>query len=152
MAGRRVGTALLVAFVVAGVVGLLGYRESTSQAGANGAHLAVDHPGVVRVGQEARTRISLTNDRWWPEEVTIGVLTEHLAMFDAPQWSPEPVEQRRDGEWTYLTFAVERTSTLVVDVSAPAGSGGGVTVPGSVRLAAPDIPPIQVDFQTLVLP
>ena len=131
---RRIGTTVLTLFVLAGLVGVFGVRESTVHGSGGGYDVSVHHASVARAGSDVPWRVTIRREDGFDSAVTLALTADYLRIYEHQGWFPEPTDQTRDGEWLYLTFAAPQGPELVIDLdayvqpNAPVGAGGEVSV------------------------
>jgi hypothetical protein len=86
---RRVLLAVLVAFVLAGVTGLLGPKTATATATANGYTFAVTYPEVTRPGLPVRWEFVAAHAGGFSGPVTITFPLDYLHFFDLTNIEPD---------------------------------------------------------------
>ncbi len=149
---RRAFLALLVAFVLAGLLGFLGVRTATGHASEDGWTVTVEHASVARSGLDVPWHVVVRHPGGFDDDVTLAVTGRYFDIFETQGFVPEPSDETRDGDTRYLTFAKPSGDTLVVDFdayvqpSAQRGRSGTVAVVDDGRRVA------AVDFHTTLLP
>lgn len=149
---RRGFLTLLLCFVLAGVLGLLGVRSSTARASEDGWTVSVLHASVSRSGLDTPWEVTVTHAGGFSGDVTLAVTADYFDIFETQGFNPEPSDESRDGTTRYLTFKAPPGDTLKVSFDAyiqPASqvgrSGTLSVVDGGRRLAS-------VDFKTFLMP
>ena len=125
---RRFFLALLSLVLVAGLLGLLGVRSTTSEGAADGWTLSLEHAAVARAGLDVPFTATVTHDGGFDEKVTLAVTGDYFDLYETQGFNPVPSETSRDGELFYLTFdAPPEGDTLGGDVRRlhPAGRPTG---------------------------
>ncbi len=131
---RRIGTAVLAAFVLAGLAGVFGVQVATAHASGGGYDVSIQHASIARAGLDVPWRVTVRREGGFDSAVTLAMTADYLRIFEHQGWAPEPTDQVRDGEWLYLTFAAPEGPELIVDLdtyvqpSAPVGASGQVGV------------------------
>lgn len=116
--GRRVGSAVLLVFVLAGASGALGVRSTTSRTTEGDVTVAVTYAATARSGLDVPWQVTVQRDGGFDAELTLAVTGDYFEIFESQGLDPEPTEETRDGEWLYLTFAAPDGDTFVVDFDA----------------------------------
>lgn len=153
--GRRVGLAVLTAFVLLGLLGVLGTRTAETSASGGGYELTVTYPQVTRSGHAVRFEVEVRRAGGFPAEepVRLRVLGKYYDLFDENGFSPQPDSETADDEWVVDEFAAPDGDTLLVSVDTrvePArnrGEDGAVEV-----LDERGEPVVGVRFRTWVVP
>ena len=150
---RRVFLALLVLMLVAGVLGLLGVRESTVDAEGDGWTLELEYPSVARAGLDVPVTATVTREGGFGQQVTLAITGTYLDLYETQGFNPEPDKTSRDGELLYLTFeAPPAGETFVVTYdayiqpAAQSGAGGELSIVDQGRTV------VTVDFETRIWP
>ena len=149
---RRGFLALLLAFVLAGVVGLLGVRTVTGSAEEAGWSLSLTHAATARAGLDVPWRVTVTHPGGFPKQFTLAVTGDYFDIYEEQGFRPEPSETTRDGDTLFLTFTAPVGDTFVLDFdayiqpSSQRGRSGTISVmDDGARVAT-------VDFDTRVMP
>lgn len=112
----RTAVLILAAAVVAAcLAGLLGGRDASTTASANGYDLKVDYPQISRGGLPTEWRIQVTRPGGISAPLTVAVTRDYLDMFDLQTILPEPALQAGDPQYLYFSF--ERSPGGTFDVS-----------------------------------
>lgn len=150
--GRRAFLVALLGFVIAGLLGFLGVRVTTSTAEEEGWRVEVEHASISRTGIDTPWQVTVRREGGFDRELTLAVTGDYFDIFETQGFTPEPAESTRDGEMLYLTFTAPQGETFVPDYDAyiqPAsqvGRSGTVAVVDAGELVA------AVDFRTTLLP
>lgn len=118
---RGVAVALVGAVVLLGISGGLGVRVESSRASGNGLTIDVSYARVTRGGLATPFAITVTAEEGsaLPAELTVGVTSNYLALFDDNGMEPTPSQSHNTPETTWWTFEVgEGERTLVVELDA----------------------------------
>ena len=104
---RRIGLVLLALFVLAGAVGLLGTRTTTTAASGSGYDLTVTHPSVSRSGHAVKVEVEVRKDGGFdPEEpIRLRMRSAYFELFDENAFTPQPDAETSDATWTYDEFS-----------------------------------------------
>jgi hypothetical protein len=150
---RRGFLVLLFLFVLAGLIGLLGVRTTTSRASEADWTLSLRHASIARAGLDVPWEVTVTHQGGFDsDEVVLAVTGEYFDIFESQGFNPEPSDETRDSATRYLTFNAPPGDTLKVSYDAyiqPAsqiGRSGTVSVVDGGRRVA------SVDFRTFLLP
>ena len=149
---RRGFVSVLLLFVLAGLLGLLGVRTGTARSEIAGWSVAVEHAAVARSGLDVPWQVTVTHPGGFGDELTLAVTGDYFEIFESQGFDPEPADETRDGGTLYLTFQAPPGDTFVlaydayVQPSAQLGRDGSVAVlVDGERVAA-------TDFRTRLLP
>ena len=146
--------AVLVAILVAGLVGLLGIRSRTAEANADGYDLRVHYASIARPGVEVPLDIQVQRDDGFTGEVTLAVSSSYLSALDAQSPQPEPRSATSDGDVVVLQFDPPPGDTFAVSWEAqvdPAANMGRKEATIAV-MGADGAPEVGVSIRTWVLP
>ena len=153
--GRRIGLVLLAVFVLAGGVGLLGTRTTTTTAAADGYVLTVTHPSVSRSGHAVKVEVEVRKEGGFDtsEPIRMRMRSAYFDLFDENGFTPQPDGETSDGEWTYDDFVPPRGDVFIVSVDTriePARNSGER---GEVSLVDDQGRPfLTVRFRTRLMP
>ena len=151
--GRRFFLVLLSLTLLAGLIGLLGVRSTTSEDSADGWTLSLEHAAVARAGLDVPFTATVTHEGGFGEQVTLAVSGDYFDIYETQGFNPVPSETSRDGDLFYLTFdSPPEGDTLVVTYDAyiqPAAQRGK---DGTVSVLDQGLPVVTVDFETRLLP
>ena len=152
---RRAFLLALAAFVLAGLLGLLGVHTTTTSSASGGWTVSVRHASIARAGLDVPWQVTVRHPGGFGDEVTLAVTGSYFDIFETQGFSPAATEETRDADTWYLTFTAPPGETFVVSYDAyiqPAaqrGQAGTVTVlDGGPEAAAV----ATVDFRTRLLP
>jgi hypothetical protein len=150
---RRGFLVILALTLVAGLVGLLGVRTSTTLAEADGWALELEHASVARPGLDVPFTATVTREGGFGQQVTLAITGTYLDLYETQGFNPEPDTTSRDGDLLYLTFeAPPDGETFVVTYdayiqpAAQSGAGGELSIIDQGRAV------VTVDFETRVWP
>lgn len=150
---RRGFLAVLLCFVLAGVLGLLGVHTRTAQASESGWTVSVRYAGIARAGLDVPWEVTVRHAGGFSSDsVTLAVTDGYFDIFESQGVDPEPSDETADGSTLYMTFNAPPGDTLKVSFdiyvqpSSQIGRSGTVSVVDHGRRVAP------VDFRTFLLP
>jgi hypothetical protein len=146
---------VILALVLAGVVGLLGVRAGHATASEDGLTLTVDHAAITRPGLATPFAmvVESTDGSPLPATLTTRVSSDYLAMFDENGLEPDPVSSFRSETWTWWEFEVPGGSSVLeifFDVRLEPGVQWGRQATAAVEIEGRET--VAVDFATWVLP
>ena len=150
---RRVGATLLVAFVLAGAVGLFGTRTGTASAEGGGYRVEVTYPQVSRPGHAVRFEVRVHRDGGLPDPVRVRMDGSYFDLFDENAFDPDADAQTSDLRYSYLEYAPPDGDDLLivsdtrVEPDRQRGESGEVAV-----LDASGAPVVVVRFRTRIWP
>lgn len=152
--GLRYATKGLLGLAVAlSLLGVLGVRTTTVAAEEGGYHLEVLHASVTRGGLATPFQVTVSRQGGLPEQVTLRLSSEYLAMFDQNRVDPEPSDSYADGTWTSWTFSVPAgESVLRVDLDATLEPAVQWGKDGEVAVMESGSPVTTVRIRTWVAP
>ena len=149
---RRGFLSLLLVFVLAGVVGLLGVHTVTSQASEDGWSMSLRHAGIARPGLDVPWEVTVSHAGGFDHDITLAVTAAYFDIFETQGFHPEPSEETSDGSTLYLTFTAPPGDTLrvafdaYIQPSSQRGRSGTLSVlDGDQRVAS-------IDFKTFLMP
>lgn len=150
---RRGFLTLLLAFVVAGLMGVLGVRTQTVVHRESGWTLQLEHASVARAGLDVPWEVTVFRSGGFDGPITLAVTGEYLDIFESQAFHPEPSASRRDAQLLYLEFepppAGER---FVVAYDAYIQPASQVGADGSVSVLDGGVAVATVEFRTSLLP
>jgi hypothetical protein len=151
---RRLVFCLLTAFLVLGVVGVLGPRTGETSATGEGWEVAVTYPRITRPGLSARVTFEIRRPGGFDLPAVLAVESSYLDAFDESSVEPEPVEATADASRSIWTFAAPTSGdTLVVDVSGRVEPGLQLRkLSGRAEIVVADRPAVSVAWKTYVTP
>jgi hypothetical protein len=152
--GRRALLAILVAILVAGLIGLLGIRTRTAERNANGYDLQVHYASIARPGVEVPFDIEVHRDGGFPNGVTLAVPSSYLSALDAQSPQPEPKSTTSDGDVVLLQFDPPPGDTFGVAWEAQIDSAANMgRKEATITVIGDDgARPVSVSIRTWVLP
>ena len=103
---RRIGIAILVTFVIAGLFGLFGHRQATVTSTGSGYAVKVSYPRVTRGGLAANwsVRVERLDGSPLPAGVEVRSTADYFSIFDENGLDPEPASVWSDGRVLTWTF------------------------------------------------
>ena len=114
---RRVGLVVLTAFVLAGAVGLLGTRTSTTTVRAEEYSMTVTYPRISRPGHAVRVQVEVQRDGGWGGDLLVlRYATEWFDMFDENAFTPAPESETAGPGFTEDEFATPDGDVFVMTV------------------------------------
>lgn len=152
MAWRRIGAGVLIAIVVAGLLGLLGDRDGRRSAEADGHTLTLAYPQSARTGLDRPWELVVVSEDGFGPEITLAVTADYFEFYEHQGIDPEPSDVTRDGEYLYWTFTAPEGDTFRVSVDhyvQPAAQVGGS---GTVALILDGERVAPIEFATFVFP
>lgn len=149
---RRGFLTLLLAFVLAGLTGLLGVRSTTASAEQQGWSLSLRHAGVARAGLDVPWQVTVRHEGGFDADVVLAVTGDYFDIYETQGFSPEPSDDTRDGTTRYLTFAAPPGDTLVVSYDGYIQPSSQAGRDGTLSVDVNGSPVVSVDFDTFLLP
>lgn len=149
---RRGFLALLLAFVLAGMGGLLGVRTSTAETSASGYDLSLRYASTARAGLDVPWQVTLTHPRGFAHDVTLAITGDYFDIYETQGFAPEPSDSTRGPDALYLTFAAPPGDTLVVSYDAYIQPSAQLGREGTLSVLEDGAPVVSVSFSTRLLP
>lgn len=150
---HRAGVSLLIVFVAAGIVGLLGPRAGVVRASADGYDLEVEHAAITRAGVPAPLHLRVTREGGFPGPVQIALCDDWFDHQDFQSWYPTPSSEVGEADQLVYEFDPPTGDTLEVSLdahTAPGDFGGRDRC--SIELLENDVAVATVEFTTWRLP
>jgi hypothetical protein len=149
---RRVAIAALAVFVLAGLVGVFGYRTGSLTASGGGYELRLSYPLVGRPGVPVQWILHVHRDGGLPSKLTIGTSIGYFDLLEMNSIEPEPSGMTSvSGRvlWTFDTPGGE-DMTILVDayVSPNARRGASATT----AILEDGAQAVSLSFRTRVAP
>jgi hypothetical protein len=116
--GRRLLLALLVAILVAGLIGVLGIRTRTAESSGNEYDLQVHYASIARPGVAVPFDIQVHRDGGFDAPVTLAVPSSYLSALDAQTPNLEPTSTTSDGDLVLFQFDPPQGDTFGVSWNA----------------------------------
>lgn len=145
---------IVLAIVVAGLIGLLGTRSRTTESTGNGYHLQVHYASIARPGVAVPLDIQVQSDSGFNGPVVLAVSASYLSAVDAQSPEPDPSSATSDGD--NVIFQFDPPGGNVFEVSwetevDPAANMGRKEATVAV-LGSDGNPLVSVALRTWVLP
>jgi hypothetical protein len=132
---RRIGLALLVLFVLAGAVGLLGTWTTTTTVRGDGYEMSVTYPRISRPAHPVKVQVEVRKQGGFDDApLTLRYSTDYLQMFDENAFTPQPDSETAGPGFTEDEFSTPDGEVFVMTVdtriepSRQRGEDGEVTV------------------------
>lgn len=150
---RRGFLTLLLAALLAGLVGFLGVRTETSTHRESGWTLSLEHASVARAGLDVPWEVTVFREGGFDGPITLALTGEYLDIYETQAFHPEPSASRRDAQLLYLEFDPPPAGEeFVVAYDAYIQPASQVGAEGSVSVVDDGVPVATVDFETALLP
>ena len=150
---RRVFVAALCAFLLLGLLGVLGVRSGRVTASGGGYELEVVYPRVARPGLAVPWTVTVRRPGGFDGPVTLATTSEYLDVFDSANLDPEPESATRDGQRALWEFTPPRDGdTLEVSLDTRVGPHVQWGKSAVTAVLRDDAPVVQVRYRTYVLP
>jgi len=149
---RRIGIAVLAAFVVCGAIGLFGIRTSSATASGGGYRLRVDYPAADRPGQPASLVLMVQRPGGFAGPVDLQLTQSYLDLLDMNDVEPAPSDTKSSGPYVVWTFAKPDGDTLTVTIDAAIQLNTQTGASASVRVLDHGTAVAAVHFHTWVAP
>ena len=121
LVGRRVILTIVAAFVVAGLLGLLGVRTTTVTESDGPVEASVRYARVGRGGVSSPYAITVTSQTGFTGPIEITVDQAYLDLFDQNGMEPGPDGTTSDGETVTWTFERPPGDEFTVTLDARIG-------------------------------
>jgi hypothetical protein len=118
MWGRRLMIAVLMAIVIAGLIGFFGVRSRSATASANGYDLEVRYASIARPGITVPFEVEVTKEGGFDGPVTVEVSTAYLQALDVDSITPDPSNSTSDGDVATFEFEQPDGDTLEISWAA----------------------------------
>jgi hypothetical protein len=149
---RRLGMALLVAFVACGALGLFGVKTRSVSASGGGYDLTVEYPGVSRAGLDSLWRVTVHRAGGFDGPITLATTAGYFDIFETQGFYPGPTDETVDGGRYVQTFTQPAGDTFVVtfDAYVQPASQRGRTATTSLVAGGADV--VGVRYRTRLVP
>ena len=149
---RQVGTALLVLFLAAGLLGYLGDAVRTASTTEDGYTLDLEYPRTARAGLDVPWTLTITNEAGFGAEIEVRVTEGYFSIYEHQGISPAPSAETSDDTYTYWTFDAPEGTTFSVDIDHYVQPASQVGASGTVALMVDGQPTALTEFSTTLLP
>lgn len=150
---RRIGTLLLLLFVVFGASGVLGPRTGSTTASQDGVTVSVLHAKVARPGFDVPMTVTIEKAGGFDSSVDVAISSEYLGMFESQRFAPEPSDETREGGFLQFSFDPPDGDVFTFEFDAYVEPGWQRGKSGTVALIDDDgafVAP--VTFRTKLIP
>ncbi len=152
---RRIGIVITGVFVAAGLLGLLGYRQSSASATAPPFTLTVSYPSISRGGLPSnwQLRLTRTDGEALPPSIEIRSSAAFFDDFDENGLDPDPASTWVDADelvWTFEPPLGARSLTVSFDARLQPNARGWRD--GSSTVVIEGLRPLTVDYRIWELP
>ena len=151
-AARRVGLVAIGLIVLLGIGNLLGPRASTAAVSDEGVELAVTYARVTRSGLATPWSVQVRSSAGFSRPITLTTSARYFERFDFNQWYPEPASTTMRGDLLVLTFEPPEGDVLRVDFDGRASPTFGLGSATTTALETQGMPPLSVEYRTVVMP
>lgn len=149
---RRVMTAVLFAFVVAGGLAFFGMRDDTVTSTGAGYTLTVDHATVTRPGLETPWTAHIKKAGGFSGTVQLRTDAAYFDMFDVNEFDTQPDTTRRDGKYEVMEFQQPVGEELVVALDGRLSPSTQSGLSATTTLLVDGVKVTQVKYRTRVMP
>jgi len=150
--GRRIAVTILVAFVVAGLGGVFGYRTGTVERSGGGYDLRLSYPAVGRPGVPIQWILHVHRDGGLPREVTIATSIGYLDLLDLNGIEPEPNATTTTADEVLWTFTAPEGEDMTVILDALVSTNAHRGVRAVTKLVKGGAEVVSVSYETRVAP
>jgi hypothetical protein len=151
-AARRAGLGAMGLIVLLGVGNVLGPRTGTAMVSDDGIELAVTYARVTRSGLATPWTVRVRSSAGFSRPITLTTSATYFERFDFNQWYPEPASTTRRGDLLVLTFEPPEGEVLRVDFDGRASPTFGLGSAATTALETQGMPPLSVEYRTVVMP
>ena len=131
---RRVGLAAFTGLVVAGLLGVLGVRTTTTSGADGDLRAELRHARVARPALAVPYHLTIHRQGGFDERIEVRISTEYLEAFDENGRNPEPADSTVDAEETVWEFDPPDGEVLVVWLDTRVEPGVQWRVAGSTTV------------------
>lgn len=149
---RRVGIAAIGSLVLLGLANLVGVRLGSVSATDGDTVMTVTYASVTRPGLATPWTVEVRRAGGFPGPVTIVTTSGYFASFDFNQWYPEPSGTTMRGDDVMLTFERPQGEVFRVSFDGRATPTFNLGSRATTSLATDGLPPLSVEYRTVVLP
>lgn len=150
--GRRISMAVLLAVLLAGLLGLLGDRDVTRTAEADGYTLSLTYPQTARTGLDRPWQLEITSENGFDDEITLAVTADYFDIYEHQGIDPELADATRDGIYLYWTFTAPEGDTFRVSLDQYIQPASQVGDSGVVALMVDGERVAPIEFSTFIFP
>lgn len=115
---RRLGIALLLTFLLLGVVGAFGVRVATASATGGGYELTVTYAAVSRPALATPWSVEVRHRGGFNGPITIATTNDYFDLFDENGFDPDPTRVTATPESIVWEFEPPPGDTLMVSLDA----------------------------------
>jgi hypothetical protein len=152
-ASRRVFVAVLVAFLLAGLLGLLGVKTATTRAAGGGYELEVRYAKVARPGLSVPWAVTIRHPGGFDGPVTLATTSTYFDLFDENSFDPDPDASYSDGERMIWEFEPPAEGdTMEVSLDTRVGPNVQLGTGATTEIIEDGRPVVTVDYRTWILP
>jgi hypothetical protein len=150
---RRAFLVGLLAFVVAGGVGLLGDTTATAHASGGGYELTLEYATSSRAGLDVPWQVTVRHAGGFPgKSLTLAVTGDYFDIYETQGFHPDASDATRDGSNLYLTFNTPPGDTFVVAYDAYIQPSSQVGKSGTIAVVDSGAEVAKLGFTTSLLP
>lgn len=144
---------VLSAFLLAGVLGLLGVRTGAVRAEGGGYELEVRYAKVARPGLSVPWAVTIRHPGGFDGRVTLATNSSYFDLFDENSFDPDPESTTSDGERLIWEFETpESGDTMEVSLDTRVGPNIQWGTSGTSAILEDGEPVVQVTYRTTILP
>lgn len=149
---RRGFLALVLLFVLAGVLGFLGVKAETTSTSAGGYQVSLQYARIARPGLDVPWRLTVTHPGGFTGPIRIRATADYFDILDSTSLVPDPSSETRDGTWWYWTFSKPRGDTFVLELDSYIQPSTEHGTSGTVQVLDGRLPTAGLSFSTTVIP
>lgn len=149
---RRVVLGVLVVFVAAGAVGLLGVYPRNVEAHGEGYDLSLRYAAIARPGLDVPFEAEVRRSGGFGKSLTLAITGAYFDAFETQGFHPEPSASTRDGDTLYLEFDAPEGEVFVVSYDAYIQPSIGSSQPSKLALLVDGSAVAEVEFRTRLMP
>jgi hypothetical protein len=150
---RSIFFVLLIAFLVAAVLGVFGYRSRTVAAQRGDFTLTVTYAQFTRRGVTAPVQIEIDATNGFSDDVTVAIDSSYLNRLDVHNVTPQPDSETTNGDTVFWTFTKPDGNSLSIDVDAQIEAGASPGwIDGTTVVAVGGLPIANASYRTWIWP
>lgn len=134
------------------VLEVVGPDEETSVVSGGGYVLEVEHPSVSRPALASVFRITVRHDGGFDEPLQVGITRRYLEAWDVNGILPAPSSETAVGDWILWEFDPPPGEELTITYEARFEPGLQVPGEGAVAVFEDDVPVVDIEFTTRMMP
>lgn len=143
---------LILVFVLAGALGLLGVRTQTDTVEGGGYSLSLEHAVVARAGLDVPFQVTVRHPGGFEKSLTLAITGDYFDIYETQGFTPDASASTRDADTLYLTFDTPPGDTFTVSYDAYIQPSSQLGRSGTISVESGGRPAATLDFATHLLP